>query len=72
VGPELRLDHASPVELDGHHGRQLRLGGQAPDDGQLPEVQADIFAQKVSVRDGLAGIQQRCQVLLDEDLKAGA
>ena len=33
---------------------------------------ADIFAQKVSVRDGLAGIQQRAQVLLDEDLKAGA
>jgi ABC-type glycerol-3-phosphate transport system substrate-binding protein len=30
---------------------------------------AEIYAQKVSVRDGLLGIQQRCQVLLDEDLK---
>jgi hypothetical protein len=31
---------------------------------------ADIYAQKVSVRDGLAGIQQRTQALLDEDLKS--
>ena len=45
-----------------------------PEDRQRdahPRV-ADIFAQKVSVRDGLAGNQQRAQVLLDEDLKAGA
>jgi multiple sugar transport system substrate-binding protein len=31
---------------------------------------ADILAQKVSVRDGLADVQQRTQVLLDEDLKS--
>ena len=31
---------------------------------------ADIYAQKISVRDGLTDIQQRTQVLLDEDLKS--
>jgi ABC-type glycerol-3-phosphate transport system substrate-binding protein len=30
---------------------------------------ADIYAQKISVRDGLNGIQQRTQALLDEDVK---
>ena len=31
---------------------------------------ADIYAQKVSVRDGLNSIQQRTQTALDEDLKS--